>query len=187
MIMRILLLILTVSVFAISCSITNNFVNEFSIKDIKKNNIQKSYGKIIIGGIGSSTTRLFLEKLSVSLNKAFKEHNIQTEFIYLGNDSITISNNLSTKIPTDYFDAILFIFPGSNSEFSESQNEIFGVQPRSIKLEQSIHFKIFEKKQVNSSIWEATMDININFTKSHIYKIIARDIINSLKTNKLVL
>jgi len=71
------------------------------------------------------------------------------------------------------------------SEVTEINDDSYDFQLRSIKLNQMLGIKLYDGPDNKNSIWDATLKMNCNFTKSKVYSDISSRILKCLKLNKI--
>lgn len=179
-------LAITLSMVLLSCVATEKMTNKFSLTVIMKNKTPRSYSKFMIAGAGPPPTRLFIEDLNTALQNELIKSNIDTDFQFLGTEKLEVISSFKKLRPLLNEEALFLILPVSIANVTENQDDFGVLQSRSIKLEQDITLRIYDKNSADTCLWKAEMDMNINFTNTKIYKKIASHIIEHLKAGKVI-
>jgi len=160
--------------------------NELHYENIIKNEIPQQFKKILIASYGPSSTKLFVQEISETLKQEIEKKGIIVEEIFLGNDSESSNKNYNSLLLSKEFDGLLFIIPESNSIVTERTQPMLGFEPRSIKQQQRLGFKMFNKKSLDTPIWRSLIRVNINITQSKNYSNIGSKIIKDMIGNYLL-
>ena len=175
-----------------SCTTT-----KFSLWDTQSNPISNKVTNILIVGIGSTTSRIFLESLGLTLTKKLKSTGIKSEYQYLGSDNEIAKENFNA-LKKNGFEAILIFTPENTSFFEVSTNRELnslntgqGSLPyysnsTSITYAQNFFLRLYLLENKNKPIWDAKLTLDFNLTKSSVYKSISDKILERLKDNNYI-
>jgi len=196
---RILILYLVI----IFISNSSTFAQEkiFTFTETKTDTINKKFKSILLIGIGSTPTRIFLDKLKDVLIKKLNSEKIKSDYYYLGRDDDTLSKPFDTLLTRNY-DAILVFSPKDSSIFKTiSKNKgnlsllnLLGLytvgqirsKSLSISYQQSFNLSLYLQENKSESIWDANLDVNFGMGGLSNYQNISNKIYWRLKAHKYV-
>ncbi len=171
---------------------------KFTFVETKTNQTIKNYKKVLLAGIGSVETRLFLETLSEKLIKEFESRKVESNFFYLGDDPKEANEQVKTLLNNQY-DAII-IFAPLDSAFFSVLNYKSGTQSytpgigtiitsrtsRKIIYAQDLYVNLIEIVPQKSLIWSVNLSLDFDPTKRRIYSQITKSFTKSLRNNKIL-
>ena len=184
--------------FLLSCLNVFSQRNSFIVFNEKQvDSIDKKIDSILLVGVGSTTTRIFLEDLSESILKGLKDENIVADYRYLGKSTAEAQSGLDT-INKKGYKAILFFLPRGEASFDVqgdmnriSSNTSIGpittTTPTSrIEYQQDFSFQLFIPEANMERIWTASVGVSGDLSKSKNAKKIADKLLYSFKNNKYI-
>lgn len=186
-----------------------NSINYFVTKE---NKVEKQYQKILVLVAGKAPVRIFTDHFYENLKKDLeRRNNIETEYIFIGNDQKSANDNFTNVIGSKKFDAILFLIQEENSKIKEKHYGVenmmglignktprSGAAPqilapynyygseisiRSLSIKQSMNIFLIEPEDLDSSIIEARVFMNFQLKKKSAYSKAAKDFITILQEN----
>lgn len=170
-----------------SCSVTEKLTNDIRLETIRGNRYWKEYSNITLATYGNSILRIFFDNLYKELSPRLAAYGINAIKVYLGNDSLEVTNNIEKLVTRQGQDAILMMLPQSNGSLIEYIDEIIAINIRSVKLDQRMVFEIYEKEDYfNWAVWQSELDMDINLTQNGIYNKIAEKLILDMVSNKII-
>lgn len=169
-----------------SCYNTSLLKSKVVFETLKTNKSPQHFEKILIVGFGHSATRLFFDKLNVILRKDFVTHKIETQKHFLGSDSVLINTNFKKLLDTAKYDAVLLIIPKSNIIATETYDDFGFFQHREIMMDQKLKLTLLKKDSLKVPLWQASMKLDIKFTKESDYIKISDSIMHKLKINFII-
>lgn len=181
-----------------SCISQNSYPHKISINKIQVDHSTIRMDSLLILGVGSIGSRVFLDKLSDNLMKSFKEKNIIAQYQYLGKN-ITEAKGVFKNILTDNQTAILFLLPSDTSfygsETSTSVATISNTQygnldmtssSTSSPLLQKFFFKLYSNEEKMKLVWTASVEVNCNLSSSKVPQKISKKIIANFISNRYI-
>ena len=181
----------SLTILLISCA-TLKEAEELSFQEKKMGSVDKDLSKILLAGIGSTATRIFLEKLSIQMIEKFKQVNLKIEYQYFGTDGKVASNKLKSLEKTDY-DGLLIFSPTDTAYFSgvtTIDNQMGGTNFTRVRTssEYHQHFDVWLYKSPDKPIliWKASLDVSTNLAKPGIYEIISDKIYKYFELNNFI-
>jgi hypothetical protein len=172
---------------------------KISLTETKTNSTIKKYNSILIIGGGSTASRLFLDNLSEKLIAILLTKNITCEYKYIGNiergEQITDLPIFDNKHdgyllfnPTDT--SIMKITTSTNggSIFSNDINNAPGghLYSRKVSYEETFDISFYDNENKKTSIWEAELTVNADFSKARLYTKTSEKIKISLQQNLII-
>jgi len=174
-------------------------VQKCKLIETKTNQTERKISGILIFGNGTLETRAFLDIMTEKMSTQLKSKDIKCEFDYVGKTKIQIDSNLKQKISADFGLIMLFEpldslqYELSNSNYSGTAGGNYGVpvipysvNSRSITYVQKFKIQLFDVNDLGNSIWESTLELDINMGKKRTYAYIADVLLKSLKNNKFI-
>lgn len=159
--------------------------NYVTIADVKKNNIPRSYRKILIFGAGTSLVRLVIDKLDEQLAPALKNKKIESSYHFLGSDKDEATEKSEQILKIEKCDAIMVFMQASDSYINET-TFIEGLPLRDIRGNQTVAVQLFDVNDKDHAIWEAIIDMNFTLTSDKSYKKISDLILKTMQENLIL-
>ena len=161
--------------------------------------IEKKIDSILLIGIGSTTTRIFLDDLSHEVMKNLNDNGIVTQYYYLGKDITQVRSGYD-KINKDGIKAILFFLPteasvyhvkGTYTSINSPPNVLAILGPVEVKVasskiqyQQDFDFQLFLPDADMTRIWNASVEISCDLRKSRNAKTIGNKLLSCFRKNK---
>lgn len=183
----------------LSISGYSQFGPELSFQETKGDSINRSVDNILILGIGSVHSRIFLDKLSDKIVAGFAKHNVTSRYLYLGKTVKEAKEEFRSMQIKNYHSILLFLPRDSaffNIETIQQQYSTYDpVMGRTgpvynsrtaIMYEQSFDVHFFVVKEDTTFIWAALMDISGEIDNRKLYSKISKKLLNSFKKHKYI-
>jgi hypothetical protein len=173
----------------------NSYLNKTSNNYIQNDHSTIRLDTLLILGVGSIGSRIFLDKLSGNLMKSFKEKNIVAQYLYLGKN-ITEAKEVFKNILIDNQTAILFLLPSDTSFYSSETSTIVTIpnnqystldltsSSTSIPFLQKFFFKLYSNEEKMKLVWTASVEVNCNLSSSKVSQKISKNIIANFISNR---
>jgi hypothetical protein len=181
-------------------SVKNGFSqrhNKFILEQKQIDSIGKPIDSILIIGIGSSTTRIFLDDLSQSVINRLTDDSIVAHYLYLGKTSTEAQSALDTVNKKGY-NAILFFFP-QGSSFYDVQGSLNQTTANTrlgpittiaafsrIDYQQDFNLQLCIQDSEWKQIWTASLEVAGDLRKPKNAKNIAARLLSYFKTNHYI-
>ena len=166
----------------------------FYYNEIRNNLENKRFSHIIIVGTGNSGTNLFLETLSDQLNKRLKQRKIETVYYHLGNNQAEASRQFNEIVSKGSYDAVLQFaqLDGTNDPIvirsvglsvplRNGWQVDYSTDYRAVRFHQKYFMRYFALPDLEHSIVDVDLDVNMNFINPKDYSKLSDSIIRSLK------
>ena len=159
--------------------------------------IDTQIDSILLIGVGSTTTRIFLDDLSRLIIEEFNGNNIMTDYYYLGR-TVTEFQPKFDSIDKKKYKAILFFLPKGESFFDiqgdlirSSSNTAIGpisiaTATSRIAYEQDFDFQLCLPGVDMKKVWTATLEVTGDLSKSKNAKKISAKLLYYFKKNKYI-
>ena len=170
-------------------------------KEKRFGGITQKIDSILVIGMGSSSTRIFLDDLSSTLIKDMGENSIVSRYYFLGKDIATLQTVYDT-IDKRGYKAILFFLPVQSSNLKERRiyNEITSppkvlaiLGPVEVKMASS---KIWYQQHFNfhlalpgvelKKIWTASVEVSCDLRKSKNARLTGHRLLFYFKKNRYI-
>lgn len=169
--------------------------SKFSITQSQVDSLSYNIKSILLIGMGSTTTKIFLDDLSNSIIKEFAKNNVIANYYFLGKTPDEAKSSLNT-IDTKRYNAILFFFP-KGSSFFEAQGGVSQVTiytrlgaftpiiaSSGIKYEQDFDFQLCITDQNMKRIWSASVEVSCDLSKPKTAKKVGDKVLSFFKLHK---
>ncbi len=156
--------------------------NWYKLSESRYNKVEKSYGKVLITATGSPMDRVFFDNLMESFTPKLEKKGVHNVYTFLGNTEKLIKTNLKESLKQDNYDAILIMHPVSLARVTEINNSFN--RSRTI-AEQRFLLQVYDHTNVDVPVWEAYLQIHINFTEDKHYPVISDAILKRFTNNFL--
>ena len=175
--------------------ISSNSVSQVPRHTLYRETMADTLGKelnnILILGIGSTPSRIFLDNLSEKLIKGLKSESVESEYRYLGKTAAEAKED-SSLYQVKNFKAVLLFIPKDSSffevkitrnKFVSSSNEYNSSMTRNFIYEGNFDIRLYTTEEEKKLIWTAFTDVTNQLTKTSIYSKISKKIISDFKKN----
>jgi len=176
--------------------ISSNSVSQVPRHTLYRETMADTLGKqlnnILILGIGSTPSRIFLDNLSEKLINKFESANVKAEYRYLGKTVAEAREDSNLNQVKD-FKAVLLFIPRDSSFFEvkitknnfsiprlTNSNEFI---TRNFIYEGNFDIRLYTTEEEKKLIWTAFTDVTNQLTKTSIYSKISKKIISDFKKN----
>lgn len=142
-----------------------------TIQQKQAESIHVDINSILLIGVGSSITRIFLDELSEYLTKSLKDSGIVAKYYYLGKDRMNVQSEIDT-INKQGFKAILFLLPTGASSYDVQAGlnrmtlhpNLGGFNVRTarskISYQQDFDFQLYLPGLNMKKIWAASVSVS---------------------------
>ena len=137
----------------------------------------------MITGFGASDARLIFENLYSPLSAALLKENITTEENFTRDNFADMASGLNKQERSYSYDAILIVIP-QPIDFAAEKN--ISNAARTKLAGRNFKLAMLDRQGMGNSIWELTLNLNIDFTQAKFYEIVAEKILENMRLNKLV-
>lgn len=151
----------------------------------KENQAEKRVQKLLVLVAGTKPARIFTDELYVHLKSDLLHHNVQTEYLFLGNEEKTAFDNFMNVSGSKTFDAILLFIQKDAAKIKEVYYET-EISIRSISLQQSLNIFLIEPGDLQTAILEGIVFMNYRLTKKSVYSKASKDLLGILKENLII-
>ncbi len=170
---------------------------DIDFKENQADTINIKLDSILILGIGSSVTRIFLDDLSAKIIEELKTQDIIASYSYLGKNRDEANKQFRLMNKGGY-KAILVFLPKDTALFEtknfRSTNTTHGdygpIQTTRtysrLSYQQSFNFQFYKTGKVMQRFWNALVDIDCDPGKKYATKKLANKLLNRLKNNKYI-
>lgn len=164
---------------------------------VKADTLNRKLGKMMIIGIGSTSSRIFLERLGEKLVTKFTAKGLKAEYMYMGK-TISEAKQKFDTLANNNFDAFLVFTPKDTSFFgttAELNNNIatglfLGGNANSreksyyISYHQDFHVRLYHASDKTNFVWSGLLNADCDLTSAGIYKHISKMILNCFRKNR---
>ena len=166
-------------------------------KEKRVDSINSQIDSILLVGIGSTVTRIFLDDLSQLIKKDLNHYNIVADYLYLGKTKAEGQSRFDT-ISKKGYGAILFFLPDGESYFdiqgsmnrtttNSAMGPITTANPFSqIDYQQDFNFQLYITEANMKKVWTASIQVSGDLSKSTNAKKLAALLLSSFKKNKYI-
>lgn len=148
----------------------NTYAQDVEFTEKQADSINVKLDSILILGIGSTPTRIFLDDLSNKLVKEFSNRRINVTYFFLGKD-VDEAKREFTKINKTGYKAFLWLLPRGSVFFDTETYITQGFNPTSgantgytkrseLRYQQSFDFQLYKTDKGNERFWNANVDID---------------------------
>jgi hypothetical protein len=148
----------------------NTYSQKIVFTEKQNDSINVKLDSILILGIGSTPTRIFLDDLSNKLVKEFSKKHISVSYFFLGEDVAEAKREFA-KINMAGYKAILWFLPKGSVFFDNetyTRRRVDPITGRSgavthysvLKYKQAFDFQLYKTDKNNERFWNAEVDIN---------------------------
>lgn len=158
--------------------------DKFSFEERKIDSTTKQLDSILILGVGSTASRIFLDKLSATLIYDLKhKKNVTAQYSYLGKTNELIKEELK-KDDTKKYSGILLFIPADTSYFTTTTISGQYVSLTRMDYSQDFTIQLYLAEDVVKPAWTSYISVNCDLRKSYIQSKISKKILEILKENK---
>lgn len=165
------------------------------LEESKKDTITQKLDSILLIGVGSSTTRIFLDDLSKTISKGFGKDSIACHYYFLGKTTAEAKPAFDT-INKQGYKAILFLLP-SGTSFYEVQGGLYSssstrnfpgitIPFSSIDYKQDFSFALYLPLEHMKKVWEASAQVACDPSKNTIATKLGTKLLLLFKNNKYI-
>jgi hypothetical protein len=166
-------------------------------EETQADSIGKKIKNILLIGVGTSATRIFLDDLNDHIIKELNNDGVLTKYYFLGK-SIAEERSGFDTIDKAGFDVVLFFLPKGESLFdvqgktyrNKSKTAIGPITTKIAKsqvyYEQDFNFLLCMPTGNLKEIWTASVRVSCDLTKSKNAKKVGTKLLSSLKSNKYI-
>lgn len=170
---------------------------EIGFKERLADSVDTKFDSILIVGVGSSTTRLFLDDLSDCMIKDLAPKPVNAKFFYLGKTVAEAKRSFDTLNKKGY-KAILFFMPKGESIFdvhgemtTTSTNSRVGpisltTASAGIYYYQYFDVHLYINEAAMKKVWSAWLEVSGDISKVKQVKKAARKVLNKFEKNGYV-
>ena len=151
----------------------------------KKNNVEKEVQKILVLVAGTVPARIFTDNMYENLKKDLKNNNVETEYIFLGNERKLALDNFMNVSRSKSYDAILLFIQEDGAKINEIYYET-EISIRSVSLKQSMNIFLIEPGDLDTSIMETKVFMNFQLMNKSAYSKASKDLLTILQQNKII-
>lgn len=151
----------------------------------KENKAEKHVQKLLVLVAGTKPARIFADELYTHLKTDLLNHNVETEYLFLGNEEKTALDNFINVSGSKTFDAILLFIQKDAAKIKEVYYET-EISIRSISLQQSLNIFLIEPGDLETAILEGIVFMNYRLTKKSVYSKASKDLLGILKENLII-
>lgn len=151
----------------------------------KENKIEKKVQKLLVLVTGTIPARIFTDQLYENLKIDLHNNNVETEYLFLGNEEKKAFDNFASLSDSKTFDAILLFIQEDAAKVKEIYYET-EISIRSISLQQSMNIFLIEPGDLETSIMEAKVFMNFQLMKKSAYSKASKDLLSILQQNKII-
>jgi hypothetical protein len=174
-------------------------VEDITFKEITVDTLMDKPDNILILGIGSTHSRIFLDGISSRLTSSFSKSKVLSKFFYLGADLNSARVEFDT-IDKEGFNAILLFLPKGASYYdlerisstSTQRDPVTGatytreIRRTAVVYEQSFEVQLISIRSAKRIVWSGLLDVTGELTRKKFYIKSAREIIESLRLNAFI-
>lgn len=191
-----LTLILFFSCFTASSQFSTEST-EIKFAETRVDSIENKFDSVLLIGVGSSVTRLFLDVLSDNFSDSLKGRKISARYYYLGKNIKAAKKDFDTINKAGY-KAILFFLPREESFYNAystmsqlTTNTRIGtltlrIASSGISYKQNFNFQLYIPGTDMKKIWAASVEVSCDPSKSTPAKEVSKKLLLSFKNNKYI-
>ena len=150
----------------------------------KENKIEKQFQKILVLVAGTVPARIFTDQLYENLKTELKNIDIETEYIFLGNERKLAMDNFMNISRSRSYDAVLLFIQEDGAKINETYYET-EISIRSVSLKQSMNIFLIEPVDLDTPILEAKVFMNFQLLKKPAYSKASKEFLSLLKENRI--
>lgn len=153
--------------------------------DVIADTLRDDVSKVLIVGMGSYATRIFLDKLATEFVDKFKKTKLRFEYKYFSNNYSESIKQLQV-FPDSSFDAYLFFSPSDSSKFYGIvvQSEPYSNPSDAIYYHQNFAVSFYSNSNKRDPVWQALLNVNGDINEKRLYLMITDYIYRNFKANK---
>lgn len=187
------IIIATLFFFFLQSCVTNKTGHYFLRETKPFADSNKVVKNVLIIGIGSSTSRIFMDDLSQRIISRFKKLNIQSSYSYLGNNYADAIDEMSNLQKNFAYDAYLIFSPkdSSNIAFINDKPAIplspgmpIHIQHHYLVYHQKFEITLLPKNFNLRSYWSALLTVNCDLRSNAIHSSLSKKICSQFKKVK---
>ena len=174
----------------------NIYSQDIEFTEKQANSISIKLDSILILGIGSTPTRIFLDDLSNKLIEKLGKKRINVSYVFLGKDADEAKNEFA-KINKNGFQAILWLLPKGSVFFDTQTRTLRGFDPNTgrsigdtkysqLRYKQAFDFQLYKTFESNEKIWNAYVDVDCIPGKKSTVNTLADKLLNAFKMNNYI-
>ncbi len=182
-------------VFLLALPVAGFSQTKLEFNETQADTIPNHIDSVLILGMGSTTTRIFLDELSEKFMKAFQSAHIASAYYYLGNDSATAKKELAERVQSKNYKTILTLFPKGALLFINTSGLRMGfVIPTtsmiplpspstviSYSYSQSFDFKLYANSEKLTHFWTANIFIQGDLSRNRPTAKLSHNVIDSFE------
>jgi hypothetical protein len=170
---------------------------EIIFEENHADSIDKKIDSILLIGVGTSTTRIFLDDLSQHIMKDLYDDEVVTKYYYLGK-TITEAQSEYDTINKNGFKAILFFLP-KGASFFDVQGKLNRTTSNSkigpitttfatskIYYQQDFDFQLYLSDANLKKFWAASVEVSCDPSKTKNAKKVGTKLLTYFKRNKYI-
>jgi hypothetical protein len=174
----------------------NTYSQEIEFTEKQSDSIKVKLDSILILGIGSTPTRIFLDDLSNKLVKEFNNRDIIVSYFFLGKD-VDEAKGEFTKINKAGYKAMLWFLPRGAVFFDTETYITHGYNPATgasmgytkqsvLRYQQAFEFQLYKTDKSNERFWNASVDIDSVPGKKRTINALADKLFEVFKKNNYI-
>ncbi|MGF2414454.1 MAG: hypothetical protein ACQUYJ_19120, partial [Ferruginibacter sp.] len=170
---------------------------DIDFKEKQADTIDIKLDSILILGMGSSVTRIFLADMSNTMIKELNNQKIIVSYFYLGRNAEEANREFKLIDKTGY-KAILFLLPTDtallDTKYNTSTNRTesaYGPIASSTttsrtSYQQTFNFQLCRVDKKNEKFWSASLDIDCDPGKKNAARKVVKKVFNRFRTHKYI-
>ena len=153
---------------------SRNFVRYFVTKENKR---ERDVKKLLVLMAGTVPARIFTDNLYENLKTDLKNNDVETDFLFLGNDRKSALDNFNRVSNSKDFDAILLLMQDGKAIIDERGP---------VYLKQDMSIFVLDPEDLENSIIEGKIFMNFQLLKKSAYEKASKDLLNILQQNRVI-
>ena len=186
---KLLLTIIMLCIIYTSCIIPT-YTGKSTLKETGVSKTDIKITRVLVVGVGSTASRLFMENLSTELIKLFTRSQIQCDFSYEGKIPRGTHINLENIFSSQY-DTYLVLNPVDTSYINTQKNVAFFETPLpggygatgnviGNQYKEDYYVELYANNDTHNKVWQAELKVDFDVANPDKYKKIAKEIFNNL-------
>ena len=167
---------------------------DISFQENQADSLDIKMDSIMILGVGSSVTRLFLVDLTNKIKQELNKQDITVSYFYLGKTTEEAKMEFS-KLDKLGYKALLFLLPESSDYFQIENYTSSGgagginttITATNMHYSQTFKFQLYKNGLKNDNIWSATVSIDCDPGKKYGSKQVAKKMLARFRKQKYIL
>jgi hypothetical protein len=169
------------------------FDTDISFQEKQADSLDIKMDSVMILGVGSSVTRLFLIDLTDKIKRELNKQDITVSYFYLGKTTEEAKKEF-TQLSKQGYKVLLFLLPESSDYFQiENYTSTSGAgginittTSTSMSYFQTFKFQLFKNGFKNDRIWYASVSVDCDPSKKYGSKQVAKKLLTRFRKNKYI-